>query len=81
MGLLLTIIMSFSIILLFISLFYAVINRSWSAMFVCFIASLPVSLYFASVSSPLSYLGLAPVLFLILMIGYRVKFRSNEFNN
>ncbi|MHC8514465.1 hypothetical protein [Sporosarcina sp. ITBMC105] len=78
MGLLLTIIMSFSIILLFISLFYAVINRSWSAMFVCLIASLPISLYFASVRPPLSYLGFLPVLFLMLMIGYRVKFKSNK---
>lgn len=74
MGLLALIVIitfGFTILLSFLSLFYAVIKRSWKAMLICFIASLPISIYLISGNPPISYIGLLPLLFLILTVFYR----------
>lgn len=76
MGLLVTITMGFSIVLTFLSLFYAVINRSWKAMLVCFISSLPISMYFINVNPPLSFIGFSPLLFLTLTVIFRARFQK-----
>lgn len=78
MGLLVTIIMGFSIFITFLSLFYAVLKISWKAMLTSFIASLPVSLYLAGVNPPLSFVGLLPVFLLILTILFKIKFREHS---
>lgn len=69
-GLLLTLLIGFSIFITFFSLFLAVIKRSWQAMLVCFIASLPISMYFLSGNPPISFLGVAPIFFLTLTVIY-----------
>lgn len=71
MGILLPIIIAITVFVAFISLFFAVVKRSWRAMLVSFIASLPISMYFASVNPPLSLLGLTPILLLALTIVFR----------
>gem|GEM_PF-6228816 len=64
MGILLPIMMAVSIVVTFFSLSFAILKRSWQAMLVSAIASLPVSLYFTGMTSPLSFLGGIPVLLL-----------------
>ncbi|MDN4607000.1 hypothetical protein [Sporosarcina highlanderae] len=71
MGILLPILMAISVFLMFFSLFFSILKRSWRAMLISFIASLPTSMYFASVNPPLSYLGLTPILLLTLTIIFR----------
>ncbi|WOV88772.1 hypothetical protein QWT69_06600 [Sporosarcina oncorhynchi] len=71
MGILLPIVMAISVVLLFFSLFFAISKRSWRALLVSFIASLPISIYFASVNPPFSFLGLTPILLLALTIVFR----------
>ena len=67
-NLLLMLVMGLSIFVTFVSLFYAVIKRSWQAMFVCFVASLPLSMYFLSVNPSISLLGFVPIILLVLTI-------------
>ncbi|CAM3314016.1 hypothetical protein FITA111629_15540 [Filibacter tadaridae] len=71
MGILLPIIMATTVFLTFYSFSFAILKRSWRAMLISFIASLPISMYFAGVNPPLSFLGLAPILFLTLTIIFR----------
>lgn len=68
MGLIISIIVGGSIIVSFLFLFLAVVRLSWEAMLVCFIASLPISIYFLGVNPPLFFLGFTPILLLILTI-------------
>lgn len=68
MGVLISIVMTFSIILTFFALSFAVVQRSWRAMLISFIASLPISLYFAALKPPFSIFGLTPILLLTLTI-------------
>lgn len=70
-AIIITITFGFSIILLFISLFYAVIKRSWKAMLISCIASLPISMYFLSGNPPISFIGFVPLLFFALTVIFR----------
>jgi hypothetical protein len=73
LALIVIITFGFSVLLSFLSLFYAVIKLSWKAMLVCFIASLPISIYFLSGNPPISFIGLMPLLFLILTVYFRMR--------
>lgn len=63
--------MAITVFLTFFSLSFAVVQRSWGAMLISFIASLPISLYFAALKPPLSIFGLTPILLLTLTIIFR----------
>lgn len=63
----------FTILLSFLSLFYAVIKQSWKAMLICFIASLPLCLYVLGGNPPISFIGLLPLFFLILTVYFRKR--------
>ena len=71
MGILISIAMTLSIFLTFYTLSFAVVKRSWRAMSISFIASLPISLYFAALKPPFSILSLTPILLLTLTIIFR----------
>lgn len=76
-SLILLLLTGLSIIITFVSLFYAVIKRSWKAMLVCFIASMPISMYFLSVNPPMFLLGFIPIILLVLTFFLR-KHSGNE---
>lgn len=76
LAVIVTIIFGLSILVSFLSFFYAVSKLSWRAMLVCFITSLPISLYFLSGNPPISFIGLSPLLFLILTILFRMRFQK-----
>lgn len=42
-------------------------------MFVSFISSLPIAMYFIGVQAPLSFIGLLPVLFLLLTVAFYTR--------
>ncbi|MBO0589632.1 hypothetical protein [Sporosarcina sp. E16_8] len=71
MVILLPILMALSVFSTFLSLSFGVVKRSWRAMLISFISSLPISMYFAGVNPPLSYLGLTPIVLLTLTILFR----------
>ncbi|WP_144034683.1 hypothetical protein [Sporosarcina sp. P16b] len=75
MGILISIAMGFSIFITFFSLFFAVVKRSWRAMLISFIASLPISIYLAGIPS-LFFIIIAPIILLSLTLLFRVKFKE-----
>lgn len=77
MGILLSILAGVSVFLTIFSLFFAIIKRSWKAMLISFIASLPISIYFAAFPFPYIFLGIVPfIIFLSLTILFRIKFKE-----
>ncbi len=79
MEILFSILIPLSTILTIVFLVFAISKRSWKAMLISFIASLPVSLYFTAFPFPYIFIGLIPLItFLLLTIFFRIKFKEQN---